>query len=83
MSQSDIDRGMKAQAWLDDVDFMRAFDDIEAGIVAKFKEAKVTDADMLMQCKALLEANGFIRQYFERAAQLGRFESFKVKERAS
>lgn len=79
MSQADIDRGTKIDAWLNDPQFMAAFDAVEEQIFDRFRDARISDDAALLECKALLSALQAVKGYFVSAAQTGRYELSKLK----
>ena len=79
MSQADIDRGTKVEAWLRDQDFMAAFDAAEEQIFNRFRDARTSDVDTIVECKALLAALQMVKGYFVSAGQIGRYELSKLK----
>lgn len=79
MSQADIDRGTKADVWLNDPEFLASFDAVEEQIMTRFGDAKNSDVETLVECKALLTALRMLKGYFVSSAQTGRYELSKLQ----
>jgi len=79
---SDIARAIKAQAVLDNSEFQSAIDDIEFGIVARWKACSVNDTEAQQYLKVMLKIHHDFINTLKRRLTDGKIEEIKIERQS-
>lgn len=76
---TEIERAAHAQAILDNPEFQAAFDDIETGIIDRWKATSVTDTEAQTYLKLLLKIHGDYLHTLKRRITDGTIKEIKIE----